>query len=76
MRNDAKGQKTTSQTWSDITEVASLFTEEKGGHPFYVIVRGEAGDDRMWWFVFVVSIASIPLAEKMAQGAPKVVDPL
>jgi hypothetical protein len=29
----------------------------------------------MWWFVLVVSIASIPLAETMAQGAAKVVDP-
>ena len=28
----------------------------------------------MWWFVLVVSIASIPLAETMAQGAAKVVD--
>ena len=28
---------------------------------------GMTGDDRMWWFVFIVSIASIPLAGKMAQ---------
>ena len=34
------------------------------GHPFYVIVMGADRDDRMWWFVFMISIASIPLAGK------------
>jgi hypothetical protein len=46
------------------------------GHPFYVIVGvDDRRDDRMWWFVFIISIASIPFAGRMA-GARKVVSNL
>jgi hypothetical protein len=36
------------------------------------MLRVSTGDEQqMWWFIFVISIASIPLAGKMAQERAK-----